>query len=648
MKRVLAAIALTFGRRTHTRRSIGTTILCAFVAIGVITGALGEYGALVLAAAGDFVTDTYDRTLMAVSYARGASADFSRMETEFLRGSIAPPDLRPTSAEKLDKLTTALHEDLAVVEERSSAADEKELIAGIRDLVDRWSALRSKSGVSDQREKLGQQIIERLDLLTELTADHTFVARRKALSAIQWFTYSSFGVLTLALLLSAAVTVLLIRRIMPPLAAAADAADRIAKGELETPIPAGGEDETGLLLRSMTVMQENIRSMVEREKEQRRSAQSRLVAALESSREAIVLVDADGRIAIANSQLAKFFPTLAPRLQIGMSFAEAFRDLDQMVGEIGNAPAGQEPDQPRDVLCGGIEFCITDGRWLRGSKIATQDGGFFLLISDITDFKERERRLDEARRQAVAASDSKSAFLATMSHELRTPLNAVIGFAEILSAQIFGPLGNARYVEYAENIMHSGKHLLGIINNVLDLSKHQAGKLELALDMLDLSEIVASCATMMHDQCTRAGLTLTTEVSGSLVMTGDAGKLRQMLLNLMSNAAKFTNSGGSVTVTAEALADDRLLLTVADTGIGMSPEQIPIALAVFGQVDSRLARRYDGTGLGLPLAKSIAELHGGDIAIDSVPGQGTRISVFLPRDASDTTAPVEPLLERVA
>ena len=272
MKRVLAAIALTFGRRAHTRRSIGTTILCAFVAIGVITGALGEYGALVLAAAGDFVTDTYDRTLMAVSYARAASADFSRMETEFLRGSIAPPDLRPTSAEKLDKLTTALHEDLAVVEERSSAADEKELIAGIRDLVDRWSALRSMRDIGDQREKLGQEIIERLDLLTELTADHTFVARRKALSAIQWFTYSSFGVLTLALLLSAAVTVLLIRRIMPPLAAAADAADRIAKGELETPIPVGGEDETGLLLRSMTVMQENIRRMVEREKEQRRSA----------------------------------------------------------------------------------------------------------------------------------------------------------------------------------------------------------------------------------------------------------------------------------------------------------------------------------------------------------------------------------------
>ena len=159
-----------------------------------------------------------------------------------------------------------------------------------------------------------------------------------------------------------------------------------------------------------------------------------------------------------------------------------------------------------DLPAGGSEFCLADGRWLRVSRSATHDGGFFLLISDISDLKEREQRLDEARRLAEAASEAKSAFLATMSHELRTPLNAVIGFSELLSRQMFGTLGSPKYLEYAESIQHSGRHLLGVINDVLDLSKHQAGKLQLMVEPLDLGEIVGSCAAMMRDQCTRAEL----------------------------------------------------------------------------------------------------------------------------------------------
>ena len=199
---------------------------------------------------------------------------------------------------------------------------------------------------------------------------------------------------------------------------------------------------------------------------------------------------------------------------------------------------------------------------------------------------------------------------------------------------MFGTLGNPRYIEYAESIQHSGKHLLGIINNVLDLSKHQAGKLALVMDTLDLAVIVENCAAIMRDQCARAELTLTTRVPNAVIMSGDAGRLRQMLLNLLSNAVKFTRPGGTVTVTAEIVEDGSVRLQVADTGIGMSADEIPIALAVFGQVDSRLARRYDGTGLGLPLAKSIVELHGGEIAIESAPGEGTSVMIRLPREAA--------------
>ena len=174
--------------------------------------------------------------------------------------------------------------------------------------------------------------------------------------------------------------------------------------------------------------------------------------------------------------------------------------------------------------------------------------------------------------------------------------------------------------------------------------------MKLIIEPLDLGEIVVCCAAMMRDQCTRAGLEVRLRVPDALMMEGDPGKLQQMLLNLLSNAVKFTEAGGSVTVTAELSGDNRVMLQVADTGIGMSPEQIPVALTIFGQVDTRLARRYEGTGLGLPLVKSIVELHGGEFVIDSAAEQGTTVTVSLPRERATAAAEADRprQLERVA
>ena len=620
--------------------------------MGLLTAALGGYGLFVLMSAGDFVVDLYDRPLMAINFERAASLDFAEMDKEQARRDHADRAMRTEIDARIAQLARVLREDLAVARARSLSDEERVEIDNIEQLVGRWDELRrvaAPAGDDADPDKLAATIVERFDLLAEATTGHSFVARRKVVSAITFFKYSSFGALGLALLLSAAITMLLMRRIIRPLRDAAAVADRIAEGELGAPIPPGGRDETGVLLRSLMVMQDNIRVMVEREKAQRRSAQNRLVDALESSREAIVLVDAAGRIVIANSQLARFFPAIAPRLEIGMNFGDAFQHLDVLVGG-GIAPAtgpGWEPAEG-GLLSAGSEFHLADGRWLRISRSATQDGGFFLLISDISDLKEREGRIEEARRQAEAASEAKSAFLATMSHELRTPLNAVIGFSEILAGQMFGELGNRRYVEYAQGIQRSGEHLLGVINDVLDLSKHQAGKLDLSLEPVDLTAIVENCMTMMRDQCARAGLDLTIRLPKTLPMHGDPGRLQQMLLNLLSNAVKFTEAGGRITVAVEAIAERWAMLRVIDTGIGMSAEEIPIAVAVFGQVDSRLARRYEGTGLGLPLAKSIAELHGGELTVDSAPGRGTTITVLLPREAAAASADLRDALDRVA
>jgi len=614
--------------------SISTTIFGAFVAMGLLIAALGGYGLYVLQAAGGFVVELYDRPLMAINYDRAASLDFAGMDKELIRRAAAATDQeRAAIDKKIEHLSKLFNDDLAVAAARSVYDDEKAVIGQIQDLVAQWNELRRRPGAASVKDlgALAAKVMERFDVLAELATGHSFVQRRKVVADVAFFEYTSAAALILALLLSGCLTLLLVRRIVRPLRNAAAIADRIAAGELQAPIPAAVRDETGLLLQSMAVMQQNIRDMVEREQAQRRSAQNRLVGALENSREAVVLVDADDRIVIANSRLADFFPTVAPQLATGMSFTEAFRQVEQLAGP---AEASEADPDAADGTPSSFEreLRLSDGRWLRISRSPLQEGGFFLVISDFSDVKEREERLTEARRQAEAASEAKSTFLANMSHELRTPLNAIIGFSDVMANEVLGEL-NPSYVQYAHDIRQSGGHLLDIISSVLDLSKSEAGKLTLSCSTVDLSEIIKASVTMMRDQCSRAKLTLFAVLPPDPIEAqGDPAKLRQVVLNLLSNAAKFTDTGGTITVSAAA-TDGAAVIRVTDNGIGMSSEEIPIALSAFGQIDSRLARRYEGTGLGLPLSKAIVELHGGGITIDSAPGKGTSVTVTLPREA---------------
>jgi signal transduction histidine kinase len=253
-----------------------------------------------------------------------------------------------------------------------------------------------------------------------------------------------------------------------------------------------------------------------------------------------------------------------------------------------------------------------------------------LIDQHVADFEAAKHELESALRRADAANASKSMFLANMSHELRTPLNAIIGFSEIMREEMFGPLGGPRYREYVDDICKCGNHLLALINDVLDMSKFDAGRLELHEEKVDLHEIVAGCINTVRPGAEKAQVTLAAKLdAASMVMHGDGRRLKQIVLNLLSNAIKFTPEGGRVTVSVFA-ADDGLTLTVADTGIGMTPEQIPKALERFGQIDSRLARRHEGTGLGLPLTKCLVELHGGTLGIHSRVNVGTTVTVSFP------------------
>jgi signal transduction histidine kinase len=245
-----------------------------------------------------------------------------------------------------------------------------------------------------------------------------------------------------------------------------------------------------------------------------------------------------------------------------------------------------------------------------------------------------------ALEEAAIANRTKSTFLAAMSHELRTPLNAVIGFSDVLLAELYGPLGAPRYNEYAQDIRDSGTHLLSLINDVLDLSRLDAQQGSLDDDEFSLLDVVSETERMVTPQAEKAGVLLSHDVSPGLPMVrADRRRIRQILLNLMSNATKFTHPGGNVHVSAH-LSPEGMTICVADTGIGIAKEDIPKALERFGQVDSRLARKYQGTGLGLPLAKQLSELHGGTFDLKSAEGVGTTVTFTLPSDRIIRTAPV--------
>jgi signal transduction histidine kinase len=247
-----------------------------------------------------------------------------------------------------------------------------------------------------------------------------------------------------------------------------------------------------------------------------------------------------------------------------------------------------------------------------------------------TELERTSANLKTALEAADAANLAKSRFLSAMSHELRTPLNAVIGFSEMLAMEAFGPLGTPRYKEYASDIRASGVHLLALINDILDLSRIDAGEARLEEEEIDVRLIVSQSLRMVAHQAETAGVDLHTQIEGVPPrLFGDRRRVKQVLLNLLANAVKFTPEGGRVGVRVFP-SGDGLAIAIADTGIGIAAKDIPKALERFGQVDSALSRKYEGVGLGLPLARQLMELHGGSLALESEPGHGTTVTVTFP------------------
>lgn len=287
-----------------------------------------------------------------------------------------------------------------------------------------------------------------------------------------------------------------------------------------------------------------------------------------------------------------------------------------------------------------LRFTSEDGQpiyWsLAGKPLYDPDGGFVGyrgVGTDITRSVNDALALQRAKDSAEAANAAKSQFLANMSHELRTPLNAILGFSEAIATQMFGSQAMDRYVDYARDIEASGRHLLAIINDILDLSRIEAGHSMLEEALVSVDSVANSVNTLLGDSFERSGLAWVIERPfPQLRLRIDERKLTQALVNLLSNARKFTPKGGVVTLAGSVCADGGFNFVVRDTGIGIAPEQIPVAMSPFGQIESAFSREHHGTGLGLPLARRLIELHGGLLRLTSQVGEGTTVVLWLPKE----------------
>jgi len=369
---------------------------------------------------------------------------------------------------------------------------------------------------------------------------------------------------------------------------------------------------------------------------------SRLRDAITQMGAGFAIWDSNDRLVMCNELLREILPETAELLRPGVTFTECIVRMAPHFGSFG--ADGPVHDWVTERLArhrnpaDPFEITLAGGRHVRIWEAKTSEGGIVGVYIDVTESKRAEDELRRAKEAAESANRSKSLFLANMSHELRTPLNAIIGFSEIIQGEMMGPLGDRRYHVYAHDIHDAGRHLLEIINDILDMSKIESGKFELDAEWADLGELIDGVVQMVRGRVHEAGLTLHVAASGLPSVCCERRALRQVLLNLLGNAIKFTPSGGRIDVTAKVAADGGVIVSVTDTGIGIAPQNIPLALTPFGQVEVTLSRAHGGVGLGLPLSQRLVDLHGGRLEIVSTVGSGTTVSVTLPPDRVDHAA----------
>lgn len=358
-----------------------------------------------------------------------------------------------------------------------------------------------------------------------------------------------------------------------------------------------------------------------------------LQATLDSIDQGIAAWDADGRL-IAWNEPCEDFWYHPPNLQVGMTRLQLLEHIAS-TGALGRGdPKKLATEQHKEVVAAGVNSTdiieMLDGRLVSFYRFGMENGGHTTVYSDVTALLAHEHELNKAKEQAEAGNRAKSEFIAHVSHELRTPLNAIIGFSEMMMQRIFGPLGSEKYDEYADVINSAGKHLLDQINQVLDLSKIDAGKVTLEFEDVKIDEITAYVANLVEPQIKARSHTMKIDIPKDLPMLrADKTVLTQVIMNLLSNAIKFTPEKGLIEVKASVL-DDKIQIIIRDNGIGIEEKMLGRVIDPFVQIRSALTRSEQGTGLGLSIVASLIEHHGGDINLESDVDKGTTVTVTFP------------------
>ncbi len=404
--------------------------------------------------------------------------------------------------------------------------------------------------------------------------------------------------------------------------------------------------------------------------EQSRTADLRLRDAIETISEAFVLWDADNRLVMCNSNYQKLHNLPASATKSGTPYSDLMAAARHPVVSASPTIGTQSTDP-----AASYEAQLEDGRWLQISERRTKDGGFVSVGTDITALKRHEEKLMESERRLMAtvadlrqsrqklevqaqqlvelaekyaeektkaedANRAKSEFLANISHELRTPLNAIIGFSEIMDQGMFGALGSDKYKEYCRDIHDSGRYLLNVINDILDMSKIEAGRMELKCEEVAVDKTVADATRIISATAAEKKIEIVSDAPADLVITADRRAVKQILLNLLANAVKFTPDGGRVSLVASC-SDDWLEVAISDNGIGIARDDIARLAKPFVQVENQFTKTHKGSGLGLAIARSLTELHGGEMAIESEVGVGTVVRIRLPVEPPKRPAPPE-------
>lgn len=354
---------------------------------------------------------------------------------------------------------------------------------------------------------------------------------------------------------------------------------------------------------------------------------------LETATDGVVVLGQDGDIRTMNGSASALFNYDEDEMR-GKPFAALFAHesqkavIDYLQGLSGHGVASVLNDGReaigREAGGGFLPLFMTIGR-------LSSSNGYCAVIRDITQWKRTEEELRNAKRSAETANAHKTEFLARVSHEIRTPLNAIIGFSDMMASEHFGPIGNPRYIEYAGDIGRSGRHVLDIVNDLLDISKIEAGEMELDFSAVDLNEAVSEAVSLVQPQANSQRVIIRTSLSGSVPeVVADGRSIKQIALNILANAIRFTPSGGQIVVSTSYETNGSVILRIRDTGIGMTRNELDQAMKPFRQVTTGGRKRGEGTGLGLPLTKAMAEANRAQFGISSAPNEGTLVEISFP------------------